>query len=225
MLGDCGNNYCGQNDLEPNVEYFDTFTLIPVNSPLSKIEADAYGLSLYINNTITRSGINNGQFCSARISGALAYVGNGTQFLQFSSDMAYLIYQGTMYLCYDYQKIPYQKSVKGLVVDNEGYVQTIQNSTYAISPKPMRHKVTSRAYLQASRRDTFIVCPKCVYPEEEESEEEGDGENDGENNSMPTWEIVLISVVSVVGAGFVGVLIWYLLKNKSERKRVRLDSE
>lgn len=110
-------------------------------------------------------------------------------------------------------------------MDNEGYVQTIQNSTYAISPKPMRHKVTSRAYLQASRRDTFIICPKCVHPEEEESEEEGDGENDGENNSMPTWEIVLISVVSVVGAGFVGVLIWYLVKNKSERKRVRLDSE
>lgn len=90
----------------------------------------------------------------------------------------------------------------------------------------MRRKVAHGAFLQASRDDTFIICQNCVHVEEEESEDDDDGGDDDRGRSMPTWEIVLICVVSVVGAGFIGVLIWYLVKSRADKKKlVRLDEE
>lgn len=211
--------------MQSNDETFDVFTLIPLDSPLSRVEADDYGLSFYINETIMRSGLNHGQFCSAGLGGSLACVGNGSAFLQFSSDMAYFVQSGTMYLCYDNHKVPYKTQAGELIVDAEGYVQTIQNETYAVSAKPMRHQVARGARFQTSQKNAFIICPGCVHAEEEESEDDGGGEDGGNGGNMPGWEIALIVVVSAVGAGFLGVLVWYLAKNKTQKGRVRLDAE
>ena len=106
----------------PTIALFNKFTLIQLNTPLSKVEGDNYGLTLYVNDTITRTGVNNGQLCGMWSNGAVRYIGNGDQYIQFSSDMAYLIQNGTMYLCYDNNNVSYKNSTKGLVIDKEGYV-------------------------------------------------------------------------------------------------------
>ena len=185
--------------------HFNTFTVIPLESPFTRIEADDYGISLYINNTITRTGVDNGQFCDGRPNGALTCVGNGTGFLQFASDMAYLVMMDTMYLCYNRQNSSYRRYVDGLALDSEGYVQTIRNGSYAISAKPMRHRVVREARLQASQKNVFINCPGCTHVEEEESRDDG-GDDVQNDPSMPVWEIVLIAVASVVVAASLGVL-------------------
>lgn len=218
VLGNCSNNYCGQGCMSLNNLHFDTFTMIPLESPFTRIEADDYGISLYINNTITRTGVDNGQFCDGRPNGALTCVGNGTGFLQFASDMAYLVMMDTMYLCYNRQNSSYRRYVDGLALDSEGYVQTIRNGSYAISAKPMRHRVVWEARLQASQKNVFIICPGCTHVEEEESRDDG-GDDVQNDPSMPVWEIVLIAVASVAAAASLGVLVWYLVSKKTHKRQ------